>query len=131
VGYDVHIARAEEWFDSGETPITLEEWIAYAESDSDLRRNPDNGEGFYDLRVGSDETWLDWFDGELLTKNPTESVRAKMVQIAADLGANVQGDEGERYGPDGRIIPDENWDAEGRPRYRQRRGLLSRLFGSG
>ena len=131
MGYDVHITRAEEWYDSAETPITLEEWVAYAESDPDLQRNPENGEAFFDLRVGADEAWLDWSDGDILTKNPTEPVIAKMAQVATALGANVQGDEGERYGPDGRIIPDENWDAEGRPRFRQKRGLLSRIFGSG
>jgi hypothetical protein len=130
VGYDVHITRAEEWFDSEASPITLEEWVAYAEADPDLRRNPVNGEAFYDLHVGGDETWLDWFEGAILTKNPPKHVLAKMVQIADVFGANVQGDEGERYGLDGRVIPDENWDAEGRPRHRQRRGLLSRLFGS-
>jgi hypothetical protein len=130
MGYDVHITRAEDWVDSSETPITVEEWVAYAESDPDLRRNAaDSGEAPYDLRVGADETWLDWFEGAILTKNPTEPVRAKMAQIAAALAANVQGDEGERYGPDGRVIPDENWDAEGRPRHRQKRGLLSRIFG--
>jgi hypothetical protein len=37
MSYDVHITRAEEWSENKRTPITLEEWVAYAKSDPELR----------------------------------------------------------------------------------------------
>jgi hypothetical protein len=41
--------------------------------------------------------WLDWRDGRIVVKNPDDVLIAKMRDIALKLGANVQGDYGERY----------------------------------
>ena len=43
------------------------------------------------------DPWLDWFEGDIYTKNPDEPILAKMLGIASSLGAKVQGDDGEVY----------------------------------
>lgn len=45
--------------------------------------------------------WLLWFAGRVDAKNPDEEFRRKLHAIAIALRAEVQGDEGEVYGPDG------------------------------
>jgi hypothetical protein len=51
----------------------------------------------WDRHPNDDEAWLDWFDGNISTKNPDEPLLHKMVDIAARLDAKVQGDDGELY----------------------------------
>lgn len=41
--------------------------------------------------------WLDWNDGTLNSKYPSTNMIRKMIEIAARLGAQVQGDDGEIY----------------------------------
>lgn len=119
MGYDVHITRAEDWSDSQDHPISAEEWDAYAASDPTLRRDGAyhaDSPHFFDWRVGGTETWLDWFEGAVYTKNPPQDVRAAMFVVATSLDARVQGDEGEWYGADGNVVADENYDETGRLR---------------
>jgi hypothetical protein len=37
MAYEVHITRTNHWGKSDSNPITLEEWIAHARSDAELR----------------------------------------------------------------------------------------------
>ena len=98
MGYDVHITRAENWVENEGHKIEESEWHALIESDPELRLAGYNGPHFaiWNAHPEEDEAWLDWFDGNLFTKNPDEHLLAKMLQIADRLGANVQGDDGER-----------------------------------
>lgn len=41
--------------------------------------------------------WFDYRGGRIVVKNPDDVVMTKMQQIAAHLGARVQGEEGEYY----------------------------------
>ena len=41
--------------------------------------------------------WFDYRKGEIVVKNPGAEIRAKMKKIAAAFGANMVGDDGERY----------------------------------
>jgi hypothetical protein len=41
--------------------------------------------------------WFDYWKGSIVGKNPDKEIMAKMKKIAAALGANVVGDDGERY----------------------------------
>ena len=41
--------------------------------------------------------WLDYVRGDIYTKNPTDEMVDKMVQIAKTLGAKVLGEEDEEY----------------------------------
>jgi hypothetical protein len=114
MGYDVHITRAPDWSDSESAPITLDEWLAYVASDPEMRlaglaeaRSPKGevirieGKG---LSVwvawpgegrGEGHAWMDHRGGRIVAKNPDSAVLTKMCSIAEQLGARVQGDEGE------------------------------------
>jgi hypothetical protein len=100
MGYDLHITRAEDWADNEESPISAEEWLAAAAADPELRLGSPNGPYFadwVDLRTGAERGWLDWSDGDIFTKHPDRALLGKMLELAARLGARVQGDDGELY----------------------------------
>jgi hypothetical protein len=116
MGYDVHITRAAEWSASEATPITLDEWLAYVASDPEMRLD-----GFAETRTpngqviriegkglsvwtswpgegrGEGHAWMDHRGGRIVVKNPDSAILKKMCSIAEQLGAQVQGDEGETY----------------------------------
>ena len=123
MGYDLHITRKENWFDAS-PGFSLEDWLAYVESDPELRHD-----GFAEaalnggdtLRIerkglcvwtaysggeqGNDVCWLAWSESDNIdVKNPDPEIRRKMWSIAERLGARVQGDDGEFYGPDGEPV---------------------------
>jgi hypothetical protein len=103
MGYDLHITRAEDWSDSEKTPITKEEWAAVVAADPELRWDADNDQfnrfqaNWINPASGEERGWFAWSDGEISTKNPDRAQLAKMLQIAERLGAQVLGDDGEKY----------------------------------
>ena len=115
MGYDLHIVR--------EGGIDLDVWLAVVAADPDLTHEPSQGSGFASWRGLSTvpEPWLDWSDGEVFTKNPDEPLIRKMAELAARLGARVEGDDGEVYRSDGTVAS----AAVATPR--ERPGLLSRI----
>jgi len=96
MGYDLHITRRNDWSATG-NDITAAEWLAYVERDAELSLWPANGP--YMVRWSGKskhpEPWLDWFKGNVYSKNPDEALIKKMVQIARAFDARVQGDDGE------------------------------------
>ena len=115
MGYDVHITRAEEWMQSEEFPIPLDEWLAYVAGDPEMRLD-----GYAEVQIAGDvlrvesegmAVWtaytghgiggnLAWFNhdsGKIRVKNPDEEIIGKMRQIAEKLDSNVIGDEDEHY----------------------------------
>jgi hypothetical protein len=100
VGYEFHITRAENWVESDQRPITAEEWLAVVAADPELRIDEENGPYF---AVWSGPCsyegggWFDWSDGCISTKNPDRAILGKMLRLATQLGAVVQGDDGEVY----------------------------------
>lgn len=112
MGYDLHIRRKKDWEDyEEESSITLDEWLEYVKSDSELKLNSlldpdkkviqDDSPGFV-IWIGYtgktyDAAWFDYFEGDISTKYPDDITIAKMIQIATRLNAKVQGDEGEFY----------------------------------
>jgi hypothetical protein len=141
MGYTVHITRAHEWQESDETPITLEEWLAYVASDPEMRldgfaeaRNPKTGEI---IRLESPGlsvwtawaagiAWMDHLHGQVVVKNPDTAILEKMCAIAKHLGARVQGDEGEMY-PESMDVA-RSTDALDRELRRARSPWWKRLF---
>jgi hypothetical protein len=99
VGYELHITRAESWFENENAPIPLDEWLALANADPELRAMPENGEAFFEY---GDDGWFDWFEGNVDTKSPERGTIAKMLELAERLGASVRGDDGELY-----VSPDQ------------------------
>lgn len=127
MGYDLHITRKDDWTDENGPVITAEEWRALIDSDPELELDSDtrcvmsDGEFVFATWNGQAGV-LGHYAGEITSKNPDESLIAKMIEIANRLGAKVQGDDGEMY-PDALETQDVD---------RQRRGLSSlwqRLFG--
>ncbi len=94
MGYELHITRKAAWHDETGPGITLDEWDKLAAGDPDLLSTNFNGCFYSDA------------SGNIVAKNPEKPVRAKMYQMAQRLGAKVQGDEGEFYGPDGEPLDD-------------------------
>jgi hypothetical protein len=68
---------------------------------SDLAIAAEHGPYFAIWSGGSalPEPWLDLSNGCISTKNPDQPLIEKMLEIARQLGAQVQGDDGEVYGP--------------------------------
>jgi len=100
VGYDLHITRAKSWSDSAAHQIAPEEWLTYVEKDTELALSFDDGPYFAKWKGKSEypAPWLDWSNGNIYTKNPDAALIDKMVAIARELQASVQGDDGEIYG---------------------------------
>jgi hypothetical protein len=112
MGYDVHITRAENWWDEDAPPISEDEWKSVVASDSSFEIT-----GFAEAQTPKGEViriesplltvWyghssqsLVYFSfrrGHISCKNPDDEILQKMLQIAAKLDAKVQGDEGEIY----------------------------------
>lgn len=99
MGYNLHITRAKFHYRNDNQWITAEEWLRYVEQDPELRLAGYNGDYFAIWSGPSSlpDPWLDWFEGNIYTKNPDDALIDKMVQIAKKLGAVVQGDDCEVY----------------------------------
>lgn len=123
MGYELHITRRVFHADDG-SDITKQEWDAFVEQRPELELSEQHGGGmfFYSWSIGSsyDEPWLQWFEGSISTKNPDEPMIIEMVAIAKHFNANVQGDDGERYGDDGQPIMEKKAPSK---------GWLARIFG--
>ena len=100
MGWEVHITRADDWSQSAQRPITADEWLAAVAADPELRVDEANGPYFV-VWSGPcrylEGGWFEWADGCVSTRQPDQAVLAKMLQLAARLGARVQGDDGEEY----------------------------------
>ena len=93
MGYDIHIRRGGE-------KITLEEWLRYVESDSQIQRDPQNNATDFLFVAHPKEPAPLWWQprrSEIYTKDPDKATVQKMIEIAQKIGARVQGDEGEFY----------------------------------
>jgi len=110
VGYDLHITRAGNWLDAQAQPIGRDEWNSYAGQHAalveagwtdwaDVGRQP-----VYEL-TGRDEEGpaLGWHRGEVNVSGETIEYLPELVAIAADLHANVVGDDGENYTAEGPV----------------------------
>ena len=102
MGYDLHITRAESWSENEGAAISADEWLAVVRADPELTLVPENGAYFVRWSGPSRhaEPWLDWFAGDVYSKSPDSALLRKMVRIAEQLGARVQGDDGELYSGD-------------------------------
>ena len=134
MGYDLHITRADDWFDSEQHSITAEEWLALIETDPELELAGDNGP-YFTLWKGTsayDEAWFDWDQGRIYTKNPDPPIIEKMISIAEKFGASVMGDDGERYpGPENDRYRQESAQSSppSAPEEEVKPSIWKRLFG--
>jgi hypothetical protein len=129
MGYDLHITRKESWFDEDDSNnISMAEWTEYLKVDSEMRLDnfaeatTTNGE-YVRVETKGMSVWtkyskdgLDgnhaWFwpdNGNIVVKNPDIEIRNKMIDIAGQLKAKVQGDDGELYDTKETVIQKRPW----------------------
>lgn len=101
MGYDLHITRAELWFDIDQCPISQAEWLALVDSRDDL---VSVGKVFALRLPGGVETLMWWRAGQIAVNEPfgldeavNELVTDALVSLAADANARLQGDDGETH----------------------------------
>jgi hypothetical protein len=123
MGYDLHITRREFWTDQDQD-ITADEWLNIVGNDTELLIDIHNGPYFALWKPinNSGEYWLDWFDGNINSKNPDKILIRKMIEISKQLNAKVQGDDGELYDE---VIQKQ----EGRTANTKNNSWLGRIFG--
>ena len=111
MGYDLHVTRADSWTESAASPIKKSEWRKYVDADPELTsagaveatppegvlRNEDVGFAVWHGHPTGEAIVFDLREGEIVVKNPDGLTIAKMISIANDLHAHVEGDEGEIY----------------------------------
>ncbi|MFC0030298.1 hypothetical protein ACFFMM_12290 [Micromonospora chaiyaphumensis] len=112
MGYELHISRAEEYYDSEEHPITLDEWLSYAEINPMLRvrgwlgRDEDRQPVYEHPCTDGSIVSLTWFEGAIEIKGHFDGdAYREFGAVAEDLLANLQGDHGERYTASGVLPP--------------------------
>ena len=124
MGYDLHITRKENWCDELGPEISAAEWRHVIDNDPELELDTETRcvmtDGEYVFAAWNGEPGvLGYYSGEITSKHPNDALVCKMVAISDLLGANVQGDDGERY-------PDAM-----KPRSVSKKAFWKRLFGSG
>lgn len=99
MGWELHIIRTENWFDSASNPISSEEWLQLVDDDKELSKDRKNVEFFAILSGQSQHNgpWLDWNNGRISTKHPDEALYCKMMQIADKLNAVVVDEGGHKF----------------------------------
>ncbi len=119
MAYDLHITRKPHWADAGGPAITLREWLAYVESDPEMRlvgfaqvETPDGKvqetstglalwRAYSQHGVAGNMAWFDHHHDRITYHNPDAEIIRKMHRIALALDARVQGEKGELYDADG------------------------------
>ena len=106
MGYNLHIVRTENWFDSESDPVTKsdvdrviasDESLAWSTTDYvDMSDESGAVTRYYMICWnGAPAFW--WCRSEITCKNPNESQIVKLHEIARALDAKLVGDEGELY----------------------------------
>lgn len=96
MGWEMHITRAECWSESETQPIGSEEWVQLVNHDDELAFDRRNGE-FHAIWKGQETCWLEWNDGEICSKSPTQPLYEKMLEIATALNAHLRDDDDRPY----------------------------------
>ncbi|MHC1682209.1 MAG: hypothetical protein AB6733_04585 [Clostridiaceae bacterium] len=110
MSYDLHITKAENWWESDKRPITKEEILSLVNSEIGFRleneveiRNPISGEEIFILgefivwEKEGNELLFDYTEGRITGGAHCNEDIEKLKYIAERLNAKVQGDDGEIY----------------------------------
>ncbi|WP_433318358.1 hypothetical protein ACQP0U_11955 [Micromonospora sp. CA-269861] len=113
MGYEIHISRAEEYYESEGQPITLPEWQSYADGNPALSVGgwlgwDEDRQPIYEYTCADGSpVSLTWFEGAINIKGHFDGdPYREFGTFAEDLQANLQGDDGERYTANG-VLPPE------------------------
>ncbi len=83
-----------DWSENRGQQIGENEWLALAAADRELALDPAHGPFAVRYRTAA---WFDWFEGNVFTTDPDRATVTKMLDLAHQLAAIVQGDDGEIY----------------------------------
>ncbi|MGY3186250.1 hypothetical protein [Lysinibacillus sp. TE18511] len=107
VSYNFHITRADDWADSVDNPITLEELIEYFNGKSDFEYSETFstsapvclfiGGDFFIWTYGNIKVPFLYNNGQITVSHAKDKIIEKMKEIASEIDAMVQGDDGELY----------------------------------
>ena len=106
MGYDVHLVRTEQWFDSQSDPVSKEDvdkalatdpTLSWSESDCvEMTEDDASVKRYYQINWNGEPAFW-WYKSEVRCKNPSEAQLLKLVELADMLKAQVVGDDGEKY----------------------------------
>ena len=93
MGYELSIGRSQD------NKISAEEWHAFVASNADFSEAPEWGENYFIWRTPQGDIPFHFSKeyGCISVKNPDLWIIEKMVSIAKELNAIVEGEEGEEY----------------------------------
>ncbi|NUT92663.1 MAG: hypothetical protein HOY78_11650 [Saccharothrix sp.] len=104
MGYDLHITRAEAWYDSEHAPIPQEEWERFARERPELTvdgwaysRSEVGCRPIFACTVGDVVVSLLWNAGEVVVSGATTEAATGLRWVAEGMGARLVGDDGEAY----------------------------------
>lgn len=109
MSYGIHITRASKWFESMSESISLEELKTYFNSKADFEYSndysiPGPGSSVFSVKgdffIWTHEEYkvpFSYHEGRITVSRAGDEEIEKMKEIAIDLTAVVQGDEGEIY----------------------------------
>lgn len=99
---EVHATRAKRWFENEGAEIGVEEWRALVAADPELslpgphEAHAASGDlARWNAHPDGEPRWLWLHDGTLSVRDPDEITVEKLAELAARLGATLQGDDGE------------------------------------
>lgn len=128
MSYQVYVTRGKFWAENDGCEIPASEWLQIVEADDDLRPNEQNGPYFAEFigSEGNNDQWIDWAEGNLFTGYPDRPLQNALLRLATELGAVIQGEDGEIY----RVVDDfpeiehqtrySSGDMNRRPAYQRR-----------
>jgi len=128
MGYEVYITRKEFHFDEDGPDISFDEWIDFVNKHPEFRLD-----GFAEVETpegemlrmeadglsvwegysknessGGNQAWFLYTEGSISVKNADQELLTKMHELAQQLSAKVQGEEGELYDSEGKQLPEEH-----------------------
>ena len=137
MGYNLHIHLKENWFDEDSSKsITYEKWQAVAKADKDLEVVGTSSDipSYGWTNSNTDAVSFHWSLEEVQVSFRGDAAILKAYELAHQLGAKLQGDEGEVYRADGSPYfedPDDQdyYDnLEGKTEVSENRSFFSKLF---
>jgi len=98
LGYELHVIHTDDWLKASEHPVSRAEVDKVVQNDPELSwSTTDSVAGRYDYIEWKGESTFYWDSHEIIGKSLLEPQIIKFCEIADKLGANVVGDDGERY----------------------------------
>lgn len=100
MAFQMYIVRQSDYKNlHEESSISLDEWLEYADADTELELNTEEGPGFCQWleHPKAEVPWFDFKFSSIYTKYPDKHTLKKMINIAIALNGRVRSDDFEYY----------------------------------